>query len=224
MRVLCGAIQASAAASVSKLLTVVGWYPGPKPLHRTRQKDIIGRLGVCTGSRVRLAIELVFANHALSPIDDALYLEAQRAASTTLANAMSKLPPMVLTMRPPCSLIFGSTSSRLTALSAARVPSSSAPISRDTPPHRRRGSRRDAGQWAWLVRRRRWLNQVYPETCGSPTIEIVGVSRVGRIRIVAGSRKIAGQHPGKAVKIGQEVKQVGCRPGCVGVPYPPASR
>lgn len=45
------------------------------------------------------------------------------------------------------------------------------------------------------------------ETCGSPSIEIVGVSRVGRIGIVAGSRQIAGQHPArKPIKIGQKVK------------------
>jgi hypothetical protein len=38
--------------------------------------------------------------------------------------------PVVLTMRPRCSLILGSISSRRCALSRARVPSSSAPISR----------------------------------------------------------------------------------------------
>ena len=37
---------------------------------------------------------------------------AQRTASTTLANSTSSPSPVVLTMRPRCSLIFGSASSR----------------------------------------------------------------------------------------------------------------
>ena len=55
---------------------------------------------------------------------------AQRSASTTLANSTSSPSPMVLTMRPRYSAILGSISSRRYALSRARVPSSSAPISR----------------------------------------------------------------------------------------------
>src|SRR5258708_36097310 len=55
---------------------------------------------------------------------------AQRTASTTLANSTSMPSPVVLTMRPLCSAIFGSISSRRCALSRASVPSSSAPISR----------------------------------------------------------------------------------------------
>jgi hypothetical protein len=58
---------------------------------------------------------------------------AQRTASTTLANSTRRPSPVVLTMRPRCSAILGSPSSRRTAGSAASVPSSSAPISRDQP-------------------------------------------------------------------------------------------
>src|SRR5437762_953543 len=36
----------------------------------------------------------------------------QRTASTTLANSSSRPSPVVLTMRPPCAVIFGSTTSR----------------------------------------------------------------------------------------------------------------
>ena len=56
---------------------------------------------------------------------------AQRTASTTLGNSASSPSPVVLTMRPPRSAIFGSSSSRRCALSRARVPSSSAPINRE---------------------------------------------------------------------------------------------
>src|ERR1019366_85612 len=55
---------------------------------------------------------------------------AQRTASTALANSTSAPSPVVLTIRPRCSAILGSTSSRLYALSAARVPSSSTPMRR----------------------------------------------------------------------------------------------
>ena len=58
---------------------------------------------------------------------------AQRNASTTLENSTSKPSPVVLTMRPRCSVIFGSISSARIDLSRLRVPSSSAPISREYP-------------------------------------------------------------------------------------------
>src|SRR5207253_4711657 len=53
---------------------------------------------------------------------------AQRAASTALANSTSIPSPVVLTMRPRCLAIVGSTSVFLKAFSCASVPSSSAPI------------------------------------------------------------------------------------------------
>ena len=56
---------------------------------------------------------------------------AQRTASTTLANSSSRPSPVVLTMRPPYSAIFGSISSCRWAFSAASVPLSSRPISRE---------------------------------------------------------------------------------------------
>ena len=56
---------------------------------------------------------------------------AQEARSASnLANSTSRPSPMVLTIRPRCSTILGSISSRRCAFSRARVPSSSAPISR----------------------------------------------------------------------------------------------
>src|SRR5215831_11710541 len=58
---------------------------------------------------------------------------AQRTASTTLANSTSRPSPVVLTMRPRCPAIFGSKSSRRSALSCSSVTSSSAPISREYP-------------------------------------------------------------------------------------------
>ena len=76
MRVLCEAIQASAAASVSKLLTVVGLGSGSENPYAEpasiKWDDFIDRLGVRMRSHVRVSIELVFANHALSPIDHRL--------------------------------------------------------------------------------------------------------------------------------------------------------
>ena len=56
---------------------------------------------------------------------------AQRTASTTLANSASTPSPAVLTMRPRCSRILGSSSSRRCAFRRSRVPSSSTPIRRE---------------------------------------------------------------------------------------------
>src|SRR6516165_1984220 len=58
---------------------------------------------------------------------------AQRTASTTLGNSASRPSPVFFTMRPWCSVIFGSTSSPRCAFSLSCVPSSSAPISREYP-------------------------------------------------------------------------------------------
>src|SRR5580704_1091212 len=58
---------------------------------------------------------------------------AQRNASTTLENSTRKPSPVVLTMRPRCSVIFGSITSARIDLNRLRVPSSSAPISREYP-------------------------------------------------------------------------------------------
>src|SRR6516164_1381273 len=58
---------------------------------------------------------------------------AHRTASTTLENSASIPSPVFFTMRPRCSLIFGSTSSRRCPLSRSCVPSSSVPIRREYP-------------------------------------------------------------------------------------------
>jgi putative SOS response-associated peptidase YedK len=55
---------------------------------------------------------------------------AQATASTTLGNSMRMPSPVVLTMRPLCSAIFGSMSSRRCARSRERVPASSCPMRR----------------------------------------------------------------------------------------------
>jgi signal transduction histidine kinase len=59
--------------------------------------------------------------------------EALNLASTTLANSTRSPSPVVLTMRPRCSVIFGSISSARIDRRRLRVPSSSAPISREYP-------------------------------------------------------------------------------------------
>ena len=56
---------------------------------------------------------------------------AQRTALTTLGNSSSRPSPVVLTMRPPWLAIAGSTTSCRMAFSAASVPLSSRPISRE---------------------------------------------------------------------------------------------
>ena len=58
---------------------------------------------------------------------------AHRTASTTLGNSSSRPSPVVLTIRPPYSAIFGSMSSRRWAFNAASVPLSSRPIRREYP-------------------------------------------------------------------------------------------
>src|SRR6266404_9032382 len=55
---------------------------------------------------------------------------AQRAASTALANSTSMPSPVVLTIRPRCTVMAGSTSAFRNDLSCASVPSSSRPIKR----------------------------------------------------------------------------------------------
>src|SRR5215831_18591153 len=70
---------------------------------------------------------------------------AQRNASTTLANSTSKPSPVVLTMRPRCSLIFGSITAARIDRSRLRVPSSLARLAANSPRHQRRGSQQDDG-------------------------------------------------------------------------------
>jgi len=60
---------------------------------------------------------------------------AQATASTTLGNSTSSPSPVVLTMRPLCSAIFGSIRSRRSAFEARQgaglVPFHQAAVSRD---------------------------------------------------------------------------------------------
>jgi catechol 2,3-dioxygenase-like lactoylglutathione lyase family enzyme len=55
----------------------------------------------------------------------------ERAGSTALANSANKPSPVCFTVRPRCSLIFGSTSSPRCAFRRSCVPSSSEPIKRE---------------------------------------------------------------------------------------------
>src|SRR5215469_13490126 len=70
---------------------------------------------------------------ALRPAIPCCTSTPQRTASTTLGNSASIPSPVFFTMRPRCSLILGSTSSRKCALRRACVPSSSIPIKREYP-------------------------------------------------------------------------------------------
>src|ERR1700730_2947799 len=56
---------------------------------------------------------------------------AQRTALITLGNSTSIPSPVFFTIRPWCSLIFGSTNSRRCAVRRSCVPPSSTPISRE---------------------------------------------------------------------------------------------
>ena len=97
---------------------------------------------------MRSSMRLAAATPASCSGIDCCTSTAQRTTSTTLANSTSRPSPVVLTMRPWCSAIFGSTSSRRSALRGSSVPSSSAPISREyraTSAARIAASRRTAG-------------------------------------------------------------------------------
>ena len=77
---------------------------------------------------------------------------AQRTASTTLENSSNRPSPVVLTMRPSCSAILGSMSSRRWAFSAASVPLSSTPMRREYP----------ATSSETIAASRRWSRATYP--------------------------------------------------------------
>ena len=62
---------------------------------------------------------------------DQFISRAHCVASTTEENSSSSPSPMLLTMRPLCAAIVGSTNSALCARRAASVPDSSEPISRE---------------------------------------------------------------------------------------------
>jgi hypothetical protein len=78
---------------------------------------------------MRNSIRFSFGSWALRSAIAYCTSTAQRTASTTLENSTSKLSPVVLTIRPRCSLTLGSPSSRQIAFNASSVPSSSPPIS-----------------------------------------------------------------------------------------------
>ena len=83
----------------------------------------------------------VDADAKFDPVDPAVHRRSARpcraglrprsaTASTALANSTSMPSPVVLTMRPRCEAIVGSTRAFLTAFSRASVPSSSTPMRR----------------------------------------------------------------------------------------------
>ena len=71
---------------------------------------------------------------------------AQRTASTTLANSTNSPSPVVLTMRPRCSAIIGSTNSRRIALNAAAYLPRRRPSAANIRRHQRRGWPQDAAR------------------------------------------------------------------------------
>src|SRR5215470_10836970 len=93
---------------------------------------------------------------------------AQRTASTTLPNSAGNPSPVVFTARPRCSLILGSASSPRSAFRRSSVPSSSVPISRESPATS--AARIAARRRVWLIlavlcdarRRLRGLDDDYP--------------------------------------------------------------
>ena len=108
---------------------------------------------------------------------------AQRTASTTLANSTSRPSPVVLTMRPLCSAIFGSRSSRRSALRRSSVPSSSAPISREYP----------ATSAARIAARRRvWLTPAFARR--QPRARLRNSSRCSGLPELAVARAPTGGH------------------------------
>jgi hypothetical protein len=80
---------------------------------------------------------------------------AQRTASTTLANSSSRPSPVVLTIRPLCSAIFGSRSFQCRAPRGVRacLPHP-LPSAANSPPHRPRGSRQGGGSDSCRLTRR----------------------------------------------------------------------
>jgi hypothetical protein len=91
-----------------------------------------------------VAIKIVALDNHVAEIDGDAQFDAvvRRDTSVSLRHRLLNvdcaahrimLSPVVLTVRPWCSAMFGSRSSRRNA------------FRRSTPPHRRRGSRRDGG-------------------------------------------------------------------------------
>jgi len=100
-----------------------------------------------------------------------LQLGPQRRASITLANSASIPSPVFFTMRPRCSLIFGSANSQRCALSRSCVPLRPRPSAANSPPHRRRGSpRRDGGSRSLFLGHSR-LAQAYQKNGLEPLME-----------------------------------------------------
>ena len=79
---------------------------------------------------------------------------AQRTASTTLRNSTIEPSPVRLTTRPLCTAMVGSMRSLRSALSRAKMLSSSAPASREIADHVRAQNRRKLACFRhWALRR-----------------------------------------------------------------------
>jgi hypothetical protein len=80
-----------------------------KSIIETKNAAGYGRVDTCDNGRLRRR------TFAMSPLRSAIARctsNAQRTASTTLANSANRPSPVFFTVRPLCSLIFGSTNSR----------------------------------------------------------------------------------------------------------------
>ncbi len=132
---------------------------------------------------------------------------AQRTASTTLENSSNRPSPVVLTMRPSCSAILGSISSRRWAFSAASVPLSSTPMRREYP----------ATSSETIAASRRWSRAKRPSPERSPYRDIehapIAQCTTGRARECPERDGSAGQRPLSAIsRYGCTWPRTACRP------------
>src|SRR6516165_10563197 len=105
----------AAMLTPSPKMSPSSWMTSPRLMPmRKRMRSVSGRLALRSSIPCRITT-------------------AQRTASTTEANSIRMPSPVVSKMRPRCWLISGSMSSRRSLLRTAKVPSSSAPISREYP-------------------------------------------------------------------------------------------
>ena len=137
----CSPRSAKASGSLSRT-----WSQAMSETHRPPGSQIDSRRAAMLTPSPKMSLPSMMMSPTLMPARNTMRLSsgvsalrasilrctvtAQATAFTTLGNSTSNPSPVVLTMRPPCAAIAGSTASLRAALSARSVPTSSAPISR----------------------------------------------------------------------------------------------